>query len=811
MPTSAHRKDVPSRRSKVFPAAGLVVGLALALLVPQAAAAKGAVVANDGFGGRTLSSSWGTASLGGAWSLSKSGSTKFSVSKGRGVLSSLARGAAASATLKKLSLRDVNAVGLIGMPSTAARTYNAFELRRQSDGSRYRGRLNVMSSGSAVLAVSRLTTSGETNLDTVALPFKVAKGSEVRLQFQITGTTEVRILGRASLDGDAVPDWQLDTTDTSSKRITKAGTAGWWLYSSGFNAKAISSTLDNFTVVSNPSVPTDADESPATTTPVESAARPTRGSAAVGTADYAVPASGAVIVSTSGSDSGSGTLASPLRTVAAAVSKATSGDTVVIRGGTYNESVSVPASKSITIQAYPHEAVWFDGSKRVTAWTKSGSTWTTPWSFFPSSVIDGIADNPGYVDSAAPLAARFDQVFVNGAQLTQVAKASQVTAGTFAVDSSAGTVTIGSDPSGQEVRVSNLSQALAVLSPNSTVRGFGVRRYASQQVSIGAVRLAGANVTARNLVVEDSAWIGLNNSAAGGTLDHLTVVRSGLLGIGVNAGYGFALTNSVVDDNNSSHFKAAPVAGGFKITRSRGVTVTNNQVNDNWTTGIWFDESCYDIVVAGNTATGNTTANVELELSQKAIVADNVLTGGKAPVYILNTGDVRVWNNSIGASTVFGIKIHQDSRLASDLSVPGHDKQRPVPDPTVPWVTKDIDVENNAFGAGTGFQIYALNAPAKKITITGNLFNRRTSRAQSVLVAWGYSSTDQSFTSYDSPDALASAVDSRWKNLQTSDIQALSVMTTQIAASTGTASPMPADIAAAVGVPTGTRWIGAVD
>ena len=48
--------------------------------------------------------------------------------------------------------------------------------------------------------------------------------------------------------------------------------------------------------------------------------------------------------------------------------------------------------------------------------------------------MDGIADNPGFVDPAHPMAARPDQVFVDGAALTQVATAAQVTVGTFAVD-----------------------------------------------------------------------------------------------------------------------------------------------------------------------------------------------------------------------------------------------------------------------------------------------------------------------------------------------------------------------------------------
>jgi polyferredoxin len=49
-------------------------------------------------------------------------------------------------------------------------------------------------------------------------------------------------------------------------------------------------------------------------------------------------------------------------------------------------------------------------------------------------------------------------VFVNGNPLIQVASPSQVGPGQFAVDYSAQTITIGTDPTGQEVRASDLKQ-----------------------------------------------------------------------------------------------------------------------------------------------------------------------------------------------------------------------------------------------------------------------------------------------------------------------------------------------------------------
>ena len=98
---------------------------------------------------------------------------------------------------------------------------------------------------------------------------------------------------------------------------------------------------------------------------------------APGSTSYPVPPD-AVAVAPSGDDAAPGTLAAPVRTVARAIALARPGQTVVLRAGEYHESVEVPAGKRLTVQAYPGEAVWFDGSSAVQGWTRSGSGWMHP-------------------------------------------------------------------------------------------------------------------------------------------------------------------------------------------------------------------------------------------------------------------------------------------------------------------------------------------------------------------------------------------------------------------------------------------------
>lgn len=71
-------------------------------------------------------------------------------------------------------------------------------------------------------------------------------------------------------------------------------------------------------------------------------------------------------VAVSGNDASAGTLAAPFKTINKAASVAAPGDTISVRGGTYNERVSISSSGTanarITFRAYPGEKVILDGS-----------------------------------------------------------------------------------------------------------------------------------------------------------------------------------------------------------------------------------------------------------------------------------------------------------------------------------------------------------------------------------------------------------------------------------------------------------------
>jgi hypothetical protein len=202
----------------------------------------------------------------------------------------------------------------------------------------------------------------------------------------------------------------------------------------------------------------------------------TAGSLAVGSASYAAPA-GAIYVSPTGNDAAAGTQAAPVKTIQRGVNLAPAGGTVVVRAGTYRETVTI--SRTVTVQNYPKEAVWLDGSSPVTGWVADGSMWrkdgwTTRFDSSPTytqGAKDSTAANWGFVNPDYPMAAHPDQVFVDGAPLEQVKSKSLVKAGTFFLDQATSKLYIGTNPTGKTVEASTIIKAMTVKGANSVSRG----------------------------------------------------------------------------------------------------------------------------------------------------------------------------------------------------------------------------------------------------------------------------------------------------------------------------------------------------
>ncbi|WP_349899818.1 right-handed parallel beta-helix repeat-containing protein [Parafrigoribacterium soli] len=814
---------------------------------------RGAPIASDDFN-RSTHDGWGSAKLGGTYGYSAS---RYFSAQGQTAVASPPRpGSSLTATLGAVAAFDAVASltsSVRELPTAGNGIYSGLQLRSAA-GSFYQANVRITPAGEVLLNLHRINGSTVTQTSLVRerpVLKGFTPGSALHLDFQATGANPVILSARVWADAAPAPDWQVRFEDASPSRLAHAGAIGIWTYaSSGSTPVPVSydsfsaSTLvpssakhgsDGTGAVGEPSpTPAPSPSPPATSAPQPPAgvghADPapggsTVGAPAVGSSAYPVPA-GALFVATTGSDGGDGSQRAPFATLGRAIALARSGSTIVVRAGSYHESLVIPSAKKLTIQPYPHETVWLDGSRTVSGWQRSGAAWVASgWTVrFDSSPTysrgkpDGTQPGWAFLDSHYPMAAHPDQLWLGGTALSQVGSLASLRPGTFFVDSAGSRLYLGSDPSGKTVRASDTVKALTIAGEGSTLRGIGVRRYAPSVPDMGAVSIAAPGVSLRDVVIEDSATTGLAVFASGAHITDVTIARSGMLGAQASYADGLRIDGLLSVDNNTEHFNRAPVSGGVKIHKSRGVSVTNSTVRNNLGNGLWFDESVYGITATGNDILDNTGNGLVLELSATATVANNVIARNSLDgILISDTGQVQVWNNTLSGNSR-SVNITQGDRRASNLSTPGHDARQKLPDPTVTWITGNISVNNNVFAGGTGKCVLCVedysherSAQQMHVTANGNVYQRVDAAHPNWAVVWSRGTGNPAV--YTSVSEFSKATGQEKNNVAVDGaavLRGLSTLTSRVTSEVQrVARPLPAAIGKVVGESSGAQHLGA--
>ncbi len=602
------------------------------------------------------------------------------------------------------------------------------------------------------------------------------------------------------------------TTSASSTSTTAAPTTS----ATASTTASPTTTTSSTSTTSSSSTTTSVPVPPSTITP---------GSLPVGSAAYPLPAT-ATYVSPTGDDAAAGTAAAPVRTLGRAIALAPAGGTVVLRAGNYHESVAI--YKALTIQAYPNEAVWLDGSESVTGWVADGTTWRRDnWTVrFDSSptYTQGAPDSTvpewQFVNPNYPMASHPDQLFVDGVAVQQVASRDLVKPGTFFLDESTSQLYLGTDPTGRAVEASTLIRALMVRSADVTIRGIGVRRYSPSVFHIGSVTLEAPRNTVENVIVEDSATTGLAATREDAVLNKVTIRRSGMLGLHGRYADRITVTGMLSTQNNDEHFNTAPVSGGAKFGASRGVTVRGSSFSGNYGHGFWEDCSVYDSTFANNVFNDNTATGLFLEISAKAVVADNIFARNQSfGIKVNNTSDVQIWNNTF-VGNGRPLNLVQDSRRNTSPTDQAVDKRIAWPDPTMPWTLGPVTVRNNVVAQPNSsancllcVEDYSGQTTAEQMGISAdsNVYNRANSTQPSWIVVWSKGAGNPYvFTT------LAQAQSTVKQELKGREFVGASILDGSLAPTAAVtdveasvAEPLPAAVAAVAGQPAGTVHLGA--
>ncbi len=425
-----------------------------------------------------------------------------------------------------------------------------------------------------------------------------------------------------------------------------------------------------------------------------------------------------------------------MKTLNAAIDKVPAGGTIVARGGTYrdwygNASGLRIANKGFTLQAYPGEAPWFDGSDVVdpASWQNNGTTWSRDWStplfcggaYYnyaippytpqrnPSGLIDvtvketkcmyeDAANDPSY-----PAAGNPQQMWVNGVRLREVESLAKVTSDTFYYDWYARKVHMGVNPVGKTIEMSVRSNAIVTGGAQTDEHkflGVGFRRYATNTGEQSPLS-SGAIYASRKTLIENSVF---TEMAGGGFLISNprpgTVIRSTV--IAYNGGTGFAsngasrtigarndllVEKSVFNANNWEWFglycNRACGPAHVKMAHMTGFVYRDNLFENVYSRapGLWCDMDCSDMVAVRNIVRNNGGHGIFYEISNRGIIANNLLVDNGHSSIAVASANVKVYNNTI--ITKWGPNT-QSAWMWDDT------RKAPYPEPQWPWGYPDL-------------------------------------------------------------------------------------------------------------------------
>jgi parallel beta-helix repeat protein len=445
--------------------------------------------------------------------------------------------------------------------------------------------------------------------------------------------------------------------------------------------------------------------------------------------DYPVP-TGAIFMATNGNDANAGTQAAPVKTIKRAIAAVPSGGTIVVRAGVYRDANNAivngkftTTTKTFTLQPYPHEKAWFDGTDVVTSWTSDGAghwytSWDTsnfcqqyqsyptggyysqvwPWQGTPSTAGPCVhADMMGNQPTSDPDP---QMAFVNDAALAQVHSLASVTSTSFYNDTVNRRIYIGVDPSGKTVELTKQPNFMTFEggAGGNIIRGLGFRKFASQEKPEGSFTFAVFFADVPNILFENNtftqnAGASIMLSAANGTVFRAnTFADNGFNGMGGYNSSNVLLEDNLVYGNNTSLLgggcSASCGQAGVKWNKMAGYTVRNNIFENNMGNahGFWCDIACTDGKHYDNLFVNNGGAGLFYEISSGGTIASNVFVGNKAYGIKMGSATTRIYNNTLINNNV-SMLIYDDSRQ------PG--EQGAGPD------TTNVDVFNNVMANTT--------------------------------------------------------------------------------------------------------------
>ena len=390
-------------------------------------------------------------------------------------------------------------------------------------------------------------------------------------------------------------------------------------------------------------------------------------------------------VAPDGNAASPGTALQQPTTLEAAIEGVVTGDAIVLRGGVYRTGGLI-LNQGITLQPYADERPILKGTQAATQWEAlPKNIWRTRWSrLFPAAPLSWWRrEREGMFTPLYKF--NNDMVFLDGEMLQPVGWEGQLDPHSFYVDYQDGYVYIGADPANRLVEITAFDSALIRTAgpahgktsdhKGPVIRGITFTQYAFRALEIeGKKHFApGEEPTDEPYGPSDPSTYG--KEVVGTVLENVTITFCSRVA-GYFRGDGLIIRNSLVSDTgtegiyvmgssdvllekniirrNNIRQLTGYYPGAVKIfNQTHRVTCRDNLVVDQpHSNGIWYDVGNRDAVIVDNWVEG-AVDGIFLEISRGAIVAGNVLVRCDNGLRVLNSADVRAYNNTFVDSPAF--------------------------------------------------------------------------------------------------------------------------------------------------------------
>ncbi len=200
---------------------------------------------------RTVTSGWGSADTGGAYSLYSTASN-YGVSSGAGNITMPANGNSRGVLINGTSAQDIDITFKVTTNKTAAGgTQFVYSLARRNGNNEYRPRILLNTNGTISAHASRLVNNSESSIGSpsVIAGLNQSANSFIRFRAQVTGQNPTTIKVKAWADGQNEPsNWNFIATD-STPELQQQGFYGIRTYISSSTTNApVTMSFDDYLV-----------------------------------------------------------------------------------------------------------------------------------------------------------------------------------------------------------------------------------------------------------------------------------------------------------------------------------------------------------------------------------------------------------------------------------------------------------------------------------------------------------------------------------------------------------------------------------